>query len=123
MKKYWWAAGLAVPTALIVKLVIGGKSRGRKQHSRRSREQQGGSDPSFFCERVCTSDRLLRRMGGLSKDSSPGTCVTVCGVSAGDACSDACQRAVCANMHQVPAWNEACTTRCTNECMKGRTIF
>lgn len=26
-----------------------------------------GSDPSFLCERVCTSNRLLRRMGGLSK--------------------------------------------------------
>ena len=26
-----------------------------------------GTDPSFVCERVCTSDRLSRRMGGLSK--------------------------------------------------------
>ena len=39
-----------------------------------------GTDPSFVCERVCTSDRLLRRMGGLSKDPTPNTCVTVCGV-------------------------------------------
>ena len=39
-----------------------------------------GTDPSFTCERVCTSDRLLRRMGGLSKDPTPHTCVTVCGV-------------------------------------------
>lgn len=28
---------------------------------------EAGSDPRFTCERVCTSDRLLRRMGGLSK--------------------------------------------------------
>ncbi len=26
-----------------------------------------GTDPSFVCERVCTSDRLSRRMGGLAK--------------------------------------------------------
>ncbi len=26
-----------------------------------------GTDSSFVCERVCTSDRLLRRMGDLSK--------------------------------------------------------
>lgn len=28
---------------------------------------EDSNDPSFLCERVCTSDRLLRRMGGLSK--------------------------------------------------------
>lgn len=69
------------------------------------------SDQNFVCERVCTSDRLLRRMGGLSKvaareipsytrmlqvacevnvclthftpmqDPTPNTCVTVCGTS------------------------------------------
>lgn len=61
----------------------------------------GGADPAFVCERVCTSPRLLRRMGGLSKDPTPNTCVTVCGTSGEDACVDACQRAVCANMHQV----------------------
>ena len=64
-----------------------------------------GTDPSFVCERVCTSDRLSRRMGGLVKvcasqrmqchakgfatrsafanlqDPVPNTCVTVCGTS------------------------------------------
>jgi len=29
-----------------------------------------GTEPSFICERVCTSDRLMRRMGGLAKVSS-----------------------------------------------------
>ena len=24
-------------------------------------------DPSFVCERVCTSDRLLKRLGGMAK--------------------------------------------------------
>ena len=41
------------------------------------REDQDGSELSFFCERVCTSDRLLRRMGGLSK-------VWLCPVSLAD---------------------------------------
>ncbi len=45
------------------------------------RRSEEGSDPTFVCERVCTSDRLLRRMGGLSKDPTPNTCVTVCGIS------------------------------------------
>ena len=37
-----------------------------------------------------------------------------------DACRDACNRVVCNNMHQVPAWNEACESRCSAECQKGR---
>lgn len=45
------------------------------------RRSEEGSDPTFVCERVCTSDRLLRRMGGLSVDPTPNTCVTVCGIS------------------------------------------
>lgn len=57
-------------------------------------------------------------MGGLAKDPTPGTCVTVCGAARADACAEACQRAVCANLHQVPAWNDACMRRCENECMK-----
>lgn len=73
---------------------------------------------TFVCERVCTSKRLLRRMGGLAKDPTPGTCVTVCGAARADACSEACQRAVCANLHQVPAWNDACMRRCESECLK-----
>ena len=28
---------------------------------------EDGTEPSFICERVCTSDRLMRRMGSLSK--------------------------------------------------------
>jgi hypothetical protein len=109
-----------------------------------------GGDPSFVCERVCTSNRLMRRMGSLAKvrssslrncfrknhrnlspqppspSSSPSqdvttdTCVTVCGTSSEDACIEACQKAVCSNMHQVPAWNEGCLSRCTAECRRKR---
>lgn len=78
------------------------------------------SDPSFVCERVCASPRLLRRMGGLSRDATPSSCVTVCGPAREDACAEACQRAVCASLHQVPAWNDACLKRCTTECTRGR---
>jgi len=46
----------------------------------RAGSEEDSTDPSFVCERVCTSNRLLRRMGGLAKDPTPGTCVTVCGV-------------------------------------------
>ncbi|KAK9866692.1 hypothetical protein WJX84_004268 [Apatococcus fuscideae] len=108
----WWAAGLAVPAVVASGLL--GRNKGDKQTQQPQQqlaERQETSDPNFVCERVCTSDSLLRRMGGLSKDPTPNTCVTVCGTSTHDACVDACQRAVCANMHQVPAWNDACLKR------------
>ena len=44
------------------------------------------------------------------------------GGAAVDACTEACQRAVCTNTHQVPAWNDACLKRCTSECTRGRTF-
>jgi hypothetical protein len=80
----------------------------------------GSLEPGFVCERVCASDRLLRKLGGLSKEPSRGSCVTVCGASPRDACAEACQRAVCTVPHRVPAWNDACVRRCAAECLKGR---
>ena len=38
------------------------------------------------------------------QEPTPGTCVTVCGTTAPDACAEACQRAVCVNLHQVMTW-------------------
>ena len=55
------------------------------------------------------------------QDATPNTCVTVCGTSQEDACTDACQRAVCTTVHQVPAWNEDCLKHCRLECQRGRT--
>jgi hypothetical protein len=55
------------------------------------------------------------------QDATPNTCVTVCGTSSVDACTDACQRAVCTTVHQVPAWNDNCLSRCSTECQRGRT--
>mmetsp|Transcript_11569 Transcript_11569/g.42317 ORF Transcript_11569/g.42317 Transcript_11569/m.42317 type:complete len:121 (+) Transcript_11569:307-669(+) len=75
----------------------------------------------FVCERVCSSKRLLNKLGGLAKDASAGTCVTVCGESRLDSCTEACQRTLCFGDHQVPAWNEECMKKCTQECLKGRS--
>ncbi|KAF5960585.1 hypothetical protein HYC85_001794 [Camellia sinensis] len=69
-------------------------------------------------ERVCTSKRMLKKVGSFSKDPIPDTCVTVCGVSELDACSDACARTVYVNQHQVPNWNDICLRRCQSECLK-----
>ncbi|KAK9830969.1 hypothetical protein WJX81_003854 [Elliptochloris bilobata] len=102
----WWAVGLAVP-GLIVKGLVGGRSKAKKEGAHTYSEEDS-TDPSFVCERVCTSNRLLRRMGGLAKDPTPGTCVTVCGVGSQDACNEACQRAVCTNLHQ-PQWRRGDT--------------
>ncbi|GLI65682.1 hypothetical protein VaNZ11_009289 [Volvox africanus] len=72
----------------------------------------------FVCERVCVSEKLVQIVGPGAKDAIPGNCVTVCGISAVDACTEACQRAVCVTPSTVPAWNEACTKRCTAECIR-----
>lgn len=119
----WWAgAALALPAAATLKAMVG---RGGKPKAVQSgidaRLDDAEPDPSFVCERVCTSQRLMRRMGSLAKDATPDTCVTVCGTSTVDACTDACQRAVCATVHQVPAWNDNCLSRCSSECQRGRT--
>jgi hypothetical protein len=38
-----------------------------------------------------------------------------------DCCTEACQRSVCVNAHNVPAWNDACLKKCTTECLRGRS--
>ncbi|KAG7671349.1 hypothetical protein Ndes2526B_g02152 [Nannochloris sp. 'desiccata'] len=115
----WWGLGVAVPAMAI--RAFSGRGKGQNREDEPLSRLDDGTEPSFICERVCTSDRMMRRMGGLAKEATPNTCVTVCGVSALDACTEACQQAVCSSMHQVPAWNEACITRCSTECTRGRT--
>ncbi|KAL6782710.1 CGL138 [Auxenochlorella protothecoides x Auxenochlorella symbiontica] len=115
----WWAAGVAVP-ALLLRATKGGR-KPTPDRAGTARLDSTGSDPSFVCERVCTSDRLMRRLGGLAKDATPNTCVTVCGTSSQDACASACTRSVCTNLHQVPAWNDTCIERCSSECVRGRS--
>ncbi|KAI5077073.1 hypothetical protein GOP47_0009138, partial [Adiantum capillus-veneris] len=73
----------------------------------------------FVCERVCASKRLLNKLGAFSKDPNPSnTCVTVCGASQVDACSDACAGAVCSNQHHISNWNDICLRRCQNQCLQ-----
>ena len=132
MASPWLAAGLAVPALFLLgsgKNKDGSKSKKGGKSSRGDslvdldefdRPVDDSADPSFVCERVCASHRLLRRMGGLSRDATPSSCITVCGPVQEDACAEACQRAVCASLHQVPAWNDACLKRCTTECTRGR---
>eukprot|EP00878_Enallax_costatus_P004692 GHUV01004940.1.p2 GENE.GHUV01004940.1~~GHUV01004940.1.p2 ORF type:complete len:121 (+),score=18.21 GHUV01004940.1:104-466(+) len=115
MVQPWLAAAVAVPV-VVTKGILSVRSKHKKDYSDTERDE----DSPFVCERVCTSPRLLKKLGSLAKEPTRDTCVTVCGISAHDACADACQRAVCSIPHQVPAWNEACLKRCTAECMKGR---
>lgn len=96
------------------------KAKSKAEAEAEDAEGEGAAGTSFVCERVCTSERLLKRMGGLAKDPTPNNCITVCGLSSGDACVEACQRAVCSQLHQVPDWNDQCLKRCSTECLKGR---
>uniref|UniRef100_A0A0V0GLQ0 Putative ovule protein n=1 Tax=Solanum chacoense TaxID=4108 RepID=A0A0V0GLQ0_SOLCH len=94
------------------------KRRDEEERLNRARGREKNSDDIFVCERVCTSNRMLKKVGAFSKDPTPYTCVTVCGVSELDACADACARTVCVNQHQVPNWNDICLKRCQSECLR-----
>ncbi|GFR47341.1 hypothetical protein Agub_g9036 [Astrephomene gubernaculifera] len=91
---------------------------GRPAKALYSQPEDDWTTPRFVCERVCVSDKLVAAVGGAAKEAVPGNCVTVCGVSAVDACTEACQRAVCVAATHVPAWNEGCIRRCTAECLR-----
>ena len=166
MVQAWWAAP-PVAAAILFNSVFRRKSNRRsKKDEEASRDESG---LSFSCERVCTSDTLLKRLGSLAKaraarspcraarsaaasqpphmlrcrlqEPTPNTCVTVCGVSsasarraykpfasaaaspggaharrartATDACTEACQRAVCLNTHQARAAAHPCRAHAT----------
>eukprot|EP00898_Chlorokybus_atmophyticus_P002892 jgi/Chlat1/3603/Chrsp234S00260 len=110
MVTVWWGL-LAVPVYLLGTLRKGGRADG----GGRRRGAPAGGDAPFVCERVCASPALLRSLGGMANDPASNTCVTVCGTSQEDAWTEACQRSVCVNPHQIPAWNDACLKRCTQE--------
>ena len=116
----WWAVGLAVPALAAREVMVARSNRKarRAKQEEANTEATGGS--SFVCERVCTSERLRKRMGDLAQEATPNNCVTVCGSSSSDACVEACQRSVCSQVHQVPDWNDQCLKRCATECLKGR---
>ena len=112
-----WSAALLVPVVLLRgRGRGGGRSKGASAEGKKG--WNGAGESAFVCERVCTSDKLLRTLGNLVKDPTPDACVTVCGESTGDACTEACQRAVCVNAYQVPSWNDQCLKSCTLECQR-----
>lgn len=58
-----------------------------------------GSDPSFVCERVCTSDRLMRRLGGLAKVRTLGRGCASWGTATRPPCCPRQPLCFCNNLH------------------------
>jgi len=63
MVQAWWAAP-PVAAAILFNSVFRRKSSRSKKDEESSRDESG---LSFSCERVCTSDTLLKRLGSLAK--------------------------------------------------------
>ncbi|XP_073525820.1 uncharacterized protein [Phyllobates terribilis] len=119
MVEVWWSLiGTAIPAVIAGNAIRLRKRRAEEQKLKSAGGREKNGDEIFVCERVCTSKRMLKKLGSFSKDPTPDTCVTVCGVSELDACTDACARTVCVNQHQVPNWNDICLRRCQTECLK-----
>ncbi|XP_010547633.1 PREDICTED: uncharacterized protein At5g64816-like [Tarenaya hassleriana] len=119
MVEVWWSLlGAAVPAIIAGQAIRTKRRRAAEQRINSVRGREKSSDEIFVCERVCISKRMLKKVGAFSKDPIPDTCVTVCGVSELDACSDACARTVCVNHHQVANWNDICLRRCQSECLR-----
>jgi len=77
-----------------------------------------GDVPEFVCERVCATDNLMKKLGSLAKGATGSSCTTVCGTSSEEACADACMKSICSGGLAIPAWNDACERKCTQECLK-----
>lgn len=114
----WWSLLGAIPAVFAIQGFRMKRRRDGEQKVKSAPGREKNSDDIFVCERVCTSKRMLKKVGSFSKDPIPDTCVTVCGVSSVDACSDACARTVCVNHNQVPNWDDVCLRRCQSECLK-----
>ncbi|XP_041009645.1 uncharacterized protein At5g64816 isoform X1 [Juglans microcarpa x Juglans regia] len=113
MVEVWWSLlGAAIPAVIAGNAFRMKNRHAEEQRLKSARGREKSPDDIFVCERVCTSKRMLKKVGAFSKDPIPDTCVTVCGVSELDACADACARTVCVNQHQVPNWNDVCLRRC-----------
>ncbi|XP_043697744.1 uncharacterized protein At5g64816-like [Telopea speciosissima] len=117
MVDIWWSLlAAAIPAVVAGQAIRMKRRRAEEQRLRSARENSSGD--IFVCERVCTSKRMLKKVGAVTKDPTPDTCITVCGVSQIGACIDACARTVCVNQYQVPNWNDVCLRKCQNECLK-----
>ncbi|PRQ31086.1 putative sodium/calcium exchanger membrane region, EF-hand domain pair [Rosa chinensis] len=118
MVEMWWSLLAAIPAVVAGQAFRVKKRRDDEQKLKSARGREKSSDEIFVCERVCTSKRMLKKVGAFSKDPIPDTCVTVCGVSELDVCADACALTICVNQHQLPNWNDICLRRCQSECLK-----
>jgi hypothetical protein len=119
MVEVWWSLlGAAIPAVIAGQAFRLKRRRAEEQRIQTVRGREKSSDDIFVCERVCMSKRMLKKVGAFSKDPIPDTCVTVCGVSEFNSCTDACARTVCVNQHQVPNWSDVCLRRCQSECLK-----
>lgn len=121
MRISWLWSAVGAPALITVWLAV--KNINKRRHLKeldrlRGRDPSSAAPEAFVCQRVCTSKRMLAKVGAFSKDPTPDTCVVACGVSEVDACADACARAVCAIPHHVPAWNDVCMRRCQEVCLK-----
>jgi hypothetical protein len=64
MVQAWWAAPPVAAAILFNSMFRRKSSRRSKKDEESSRDESG---LSFSCERVCTSDTLLKRLGSLAK--------------------------------------------------------
>ncbi|XP_018680307.2 uncharacterized protein At5g64816 [Musa acuminata AAA Group] len=112
MVDIWWSLlGAAVPALVVGQAIRAKRKNGEEQRFKSAQGHERNSDEIFVCDRVCTSKRMLKKVGALSENLPQDTCVSVCGVSELDACADACARSVCVIQHQVPNWNDVCLKR------------
>ena len=111
--------GAATAVAVATKTFLNTRQNSQKELRRGVVDE---NEASFACERVCASDRLMAKLGGLGKAELMHTCVTTCGMSATDACVDACARVACTAGHGVPGWNEKCLRRCARRMRAGKDV-
>ena len=71
MVQAWWAAPPVAAAILFNSVFRRKSSRRSKKDDEASRDETG---LSFSCERVCTSDTLLKRLGSLAKARSVLLC-------------------------------------------------
>ncbi|KAL8481615.1 hypothetical protein ACS0TY_027395 [Phlomoides rotata] len=75
----WTLLGAAALPVVIAGKALRTKARhAEEQRIQSARGREKSADEIFVCERVCTSKRMLKKVGAFSKDPIPDTCVTPC---------------------------------------------
>ncbi|KAJ7956921.1 Thionin-like protein [Quillaja saponaria] len=69
----WWSLLVAaIPAAVAGQAFRIKKKRAEEQRLQSARGREKSSDEIFVCERVCTSKRMLKKVGSFSKGSNSG---------------------------------------------------